>query len=398
MRTRQRLAQIHAHPHFPALLRILKRLQGKGFVAVLAGGCVRDSLLGLEPKDLDLATSAPPDAVEGLFERTLAVGKAFGTIVVAEDLVNFEVTTFRKDGPYVDGRHPSHVEFSDMQEDARRRDFTINALFYDPLEEIVIDFVAGRADLERGLIRTVGRAEERFGEDKLRMLRAVRFVAQTGFELDSATLSAIQQLAPQVQGVSMERIFNELRRLLGSPHLVRSLQLLIDAHLGSYVWPELNPASVERVSDLAPMLNWENSFAAAMLTQPVSVAVERLRLWKAPRDSQRRVQLQIEGYSLLQNIKRSARARVLGSEVFAEVLQLARHLPQLEVWIQEYLQVADRTGELPKPWLSGQDLLQQGVSPGEKMGLLLKTLFEEQLEGRVPSKAEALKRVQQLIS
>ncbi len=203
-------------------LQVVERLRAAGFEALWAGGCVRDLLLGREPTDYDVATSATPQQVRELFgrNRTLAVGMSFGVmIVLAPERAGgqVEVATFRTDAQYSDGRHPDAVIFSTAAEDAQRRDFTINGMFYDPLQDSVIDYVGGQADLERGMIRAIGRAEERIGEDKLRMLRGVRFAARFGFELEAGTRKAIARHAAEVACVSGERIWSEIVKTLQTP-------------------------------------------------------------------------------------------------------------------------------------------------------------------------------------
>src|SRR3982750_65258 len=177
---------------------IVHKLRAAGHVAYYAGGCVRDLLRGEVPKDIDIATDARPDVVQKLFPRTYAVGAHFGVIVVLENGLQFEVATFRSDGAYIDGRHPVEVHFASAEEDAARRDFTINGMFFDPEKEEVIDFVDGRADLERGVIRAIGDPAQRFAEDRLRMLRAVRFATVLGFEIDAATWEAIVATAVSI--------------------------------------------------------------------------------------------------------------------------------------------------------------------------------------------------------
>jgi len=396
-----RLTPLHRQVQFQSAVRLIQSLRDEGFETVFAGGCVRDSLLGVVPKDLDIATAAPPTTVETLFPRTLAVGKAFGTIVVIEDGHNFEVTTFRREGGYTDGRHPSQVEFTDLAEDASRRDFTVNALFYDPLEEKIIDCVNGMQDLSDRRLRTVGRAEERFAEDYLRMLRAPRFVAQLGFALDEEASNAIHKLHHHITQVSAERIFMEMRRLLSSQFLIQGLSTLRATQLEVEVWPEARPADFNKLSAFMPFLGWENAFAAITLLAGGTSGEPRLRAWKAPRESMKRVQQQIDGCRTLQNpdAGRAARARIMGGEVYAETLQLARgfHGDQsVKEWIQEYLDITGPTGVLPKPFLNGQDLLASGIPPGEKMGVFLKTLYDEQLAGKLRSKDEALERLKTL--
>src|SRR4051812_6760839 len=198
---------------------VVRRLRGAGHVAYFAGGCVRDLLLGRDPKDYDVATDAPPDRVRGLFRRTQAVGQAFGVILVYEGRSQVEVATFRSDGAYLDGRHPTGVRFTTAEEDAQRRDFTINGLFLDPLKDAplddqVIDYVGGRADLRAGIVRAIGDPERRFGEDFLRLLRAPRFAARLGFTIEPNTAAAIRRHAAQLSRISPERVGEELRTML----------------------------------------------------------------------------------------------------------------------------------------------------------------------------------------
>src|SRR5688572_27782573 len=191
-------------------LAVVRALRDVGHVAYFAGGCVRDLLLGLEPKDYDVATDAPPDRVRKLFKRTQAVGQAFGVILVRIGRSQVEVATFRAEGKYLDGRRPSEVRFTTAEEDAKRRDFTINGLFLDPLTDQVIDYVGGQADLKAKVIRAIGNPDERFEEDHLRLLRAVRFAARFGFEIEPATDAAIPRHAGHLVRISPERVAEEL--------------------------------------------------------------------------------------------------------------------------------------------------------------------------------------------
>lgn len=200
---------------------------------------MRDLLLGRPPKDLDIVTAAPPEATAALFERTVPIGAEFGVVAVVLDGHPYQVATFRREGPYLDGRHPSFVEYTDVRADVLRRDFTVNALLYDPLTDAVIDHVGGRADLERRLIRTVGDPTERFLEDRLRMLRAVRFAAELEFAIDPATLEAIGALAPRITDVSAERLRDELLRLLVAPGRATGVRLLESTGLLKAVLPEV---------------------------------------------------------------------------------------------------------------------------------------------------------------
>jgi poly(A) polymerase len=220
---------------------VVRRLREAGHVAYYAGGCVRDMLRGVEPTDYDIATSARPEEVQRLFPRTVAVGAHFGVICVLDRGRQFEVATFRSDGAYIDGRHPAAVTFSSPREDAERRDFTVNGMFYDPLATEVIDFVGGRADLDRRLLRAIGDAPSRFREDRLRMLRAIRFATVLGFEIDPPTWQAIEKQAPEIHDVSAERIRDELVRIFLHPNRVRGLDLLDQSGLLAQTIPEMLP-------------------------------------------------------------------------------------------------------------------------------------------------------------
>jgi poly(A) polymerase len=228
-------------------VEVVRTLRNAGHEALWAGGCVRDELLGLTPKDYDVATSARPERVQELFRRTIAVGASFGVIEVLGPRVNgvnlrIQAATFRSDGAYIDGRRPEEVVFSTAEEDARRRDFTINGMFYDPLEDRLIDFVGGRADLDAQVVRAIGDPLERFREDRLRMLRAVRLAARFDFAIDPATFAAVGRKAPQLgEGVSAERIADELRKTLVDRHRSRGMRLFMDSGLAAAVMPELIP-------------------------------------------------------------------------------------------------------------------------------------------------------------
>jgi len=196
---------------------IIRRLQQAGFAAFWVGGCVRDFLLGREPEDFDIATNALPEQIEKIFPRTIPVGRKFGVMIVLEDGHQFQVATFRAESDYRDGRRPEQVSFGDARADALRRDFTINGLFYDPIASKSHDWVGGETDLRAGIVRTIGAPEERFAEDHLRMLRAVRFAARLGFEIEPKTFSAIQAHTPKIKIISAERIRDELNKLFAPP-------------------------------------------------------------------------------------------------------------------------------------------------------------------------------------
>ena len=223
-------------------IEVVQQLQQAGYQALWAGGCVRDQLLGLTPKDYDVATAATPDQVRDVFghKRTLAIGASFGVITVLgpRSADPIEVATFRRDGGYSDGRRPDAVEYTDAKEDALRRDFTINGMFYDPAADQVIDFVGGQEDLAAKRIRAIGVADQRIEEDKLRMLRGVRFAAKHRFEIEDCTLQAIQRRATEISVVSKERIGAEMQRMLADPNRATAVKLLRETKLLAEVIPE----------------------------------------------------------------------------------------------------------------------------------------------------------------
>ncbi|HTN74368.1 MAG TPA: CCA tRNA nucleotidyltransferase, partial [Pirellulaceae bacterium] len=221
---------------------VVAQLRDAGFEALWAGGCVRDQLLGHTPKDYDVATSARPEQIRNLFghRRTLAIGASFGVITVIGTKASgqLDVATFRRDAGYSDGRRPDSVTFSSAEEDAQRRDFTINGLFFDPLTDQVIDYVGGQDDLRRGIVRAIRDPYERFREDKLRMLRAVRFTACFNFAIDPPTLAAMRDEAHAITIVSGERIAAEMRRMLVHSQRAKAVELLSEAQLLVEILPE----------------------------------------------------------------------------------------------------------------------------------------------------------------
>src|SRR5437764_11787865 len=222
-----------------AARKVAARLREDSYIAYFAGGCVRDMVRGLAPKDYDIVTDARPEAVQMLFARTFAVGAHFGVIIVLEDNFQFEVATFRSDDAYIDGRHPSAVHFSSPEEDAKRRDFTINGMFYDPVAEKVIDFVGGRADIAAKLVRAIGDPARRFAEDRLRMLRAVRFATVLDYQIDAKTWDALVASAVSINEISAERIRDELVRIFLSPNRGRGWDLLDASGLMRAILPEI---------------------------------------------------------------------------------------------------------------------------------------------------------------
>jgi len=234
-------------------ISIITHLREEGYEAYLAGGCVRDHLLGKPPQDYDIATDARPEAIQKMFPQTIAVGTQFGVTLVIVEGEAFEVATFRYDGPYLDGRRPSHVRFASMKEDILRRDFTINGMVYDPIADQVIDLVGGRQDLSRRLVRAIGDPAERFQEDRLRMVRAVRFAASLGFAIEENTFRAIQQQASTIVQIAWERIGEELTRVLMEGGARRGFELLDTTDLLKVLLPEIEAMKgVEQSPDFHP--------------------------------------------------------------------------------------------------------------------------------------------------
>ena len=313
-------------------LDVVQRLRGAGFEAYWAGGCVRDQLLGRTPKDYDVATNAVPEQVRRLFgrRRTLAIGAAFGVIMVIGPKAagTVEVATFRHDAPYSDGRHPDSVTFGSAAEDALRRDFTINGMFFDPIQECVLDFVDGQKDLVARRLRTIGPARDRFGEDKLRMLRAVRFSAAFAFALDSDARQAITEMAHEIHAVSPERVATEMRHMLCDASRAAGVWLMVETGLAAEVLPEIVPsddAARRRLGDTLQALerlDRECGFPLALATLlhrlvDVPQAAAACRRWRLSNPETERTCWLVENHAVLRGA-RSMRWSLLQPVLIAE--------------------------------------------------------------------------------
>ncbi len=401
---------------------VVFRLQKAGFTAFWAGGCVRDDLLGRTPADYDVATSAHPDEVRDVFSRrrTLAVGAAFGVITVLgpRGAGQVEVATFRTDEAYTDGRHPAGVVFSTPEFDAQRRDFTINGLFLDPATGDVHDYVGGRADLAAGIVRAIGVPAMRFGEDHLRMLRAVRFAAAFGFALDSATRAAIEAMRHLVTSVSAERIAAELRAMVTRPGRRRALALLAETGLAREVLPEVAPAAGEglttpeaaRWSEAAAIIDAldepELGTALAALfadggPTPLRAAANRLRL--ANRDTKLAAWL-LEAMAALGRSELGELATRPWSQVqpwlahddaflLADLLRAradrGRGSKEAAAWVTAQLTRPQEELD-PPPLLTGRDLMAAGVPQGRAVGEMIAALRDKQLDGEIVDRAAAV--------
>jgi len=398
---------------------LVRRLRAEGFQAYWAGGCVRDQLMGRTPKDYDVATDARPEQVRGLLgpRRTIAIGAAFGVIAVLgpKGAGQIEVATFRCDSPYSDGRHPDGVTFSTPAEDAARRDFTINGLFYDPIEQTVLDFVGGQNDLARRVLRAIGDPQARFAEDKLRLLRAVRFAATLEFAIEDRTREALGRMAPEIAVVSAERIAAEMERMLVDRHRVRAVRLLVETGLAAAVLPEIVATDPREPSDLEGSLAVLGELAepefplalAALLRGWVDAEGAALvcRRWRLSNRQTQRTTWLVEHHGAL----REARAMrwsqlqpLLVAEGADDLIALEEAISRAEArdashaaWCRS-LAAQPRATLDPPPLVTGDDLLRHGVPPGPVYRALLGRLRDAQLDGEIHSPAEALELADRL--
>jgi poly(A) polymerase len=448
-------------PHFDAALQVIQRLQATGCDAYLAGGCVRDLLLGRSPSDYDVATSATPDVVLGLFDRTFAVGAHFGVVLVAHDegdsYFTTEVATFRSDGAYSDGRHPDAVRYTtSAEEDVQRRDFTINGLLLDAeraadsladpakLRAAVIDYVGGLADLEAGVIRAIGQPAARFEEDRLRMLRAVRFAARLGFELEPATAAAIRALAPRIASVSRERVRDELTRMLTEGYARRAFELLDETGLLAQVLPEIaRMKGVEQPPQYHPEGDvWVHTLgllaqleAGCSMTLPwgallhdvgkpptfrrapdrirfdghvevgVAMAAEICRRFRFSNDETRQILALVENHMRFADtgrMKSSTLKRFLRLDRFDEHLALHRMdclagSGNLDHWefVRSRRDAMPEEIVRPAPLITGRELIAAGYAPGPLFKQILHAVEDAQLDGAIHTPAEALLLVTQ---
>ena len=419
-------------------ISIVKRLREEGFEAYLAGGSVRDLLLGKEPQDYDIATSARPEEVRRIFAATIPVGAQFGVVLVLIDEQPFEVASFRHDGAYLDGRHPSEVRYGSLEEDVRRRDFTINGMIYDPIDERVIDLVGGKRDLDRRSVRAIGNPQERFSEDRLRMIRAVRFAASMQFEIEPLTFAAIQQMAATVTQISWERVGDELTRILTEGGARRGFELLDRAGLLTEILPEVTamkdtPQSPDYHPEgdvfthtlllLSHLASPSETLAYGCLlhdiAKPVCIRQEAQRITFYGHTER--------GAEMAREIlKRLKRSRAMWERVAYLVRNHLRHVqaPQMrlstlkrflrEDGIDELLELARidalssngdlryyefckaRLAELkdeeirPAPLIRGTDLIALGLKPGPLFAQILRQVEDAQLSAELTSPEQAL--------
>jgi len=442
-----RLEVLRRSEPFAAAVSVVRTLRGHGHVAYFAGGCVRDALMNIAPKDVDIATSAKPDEVQKLFRRTIPVGVQFGVIRVLEGDVEVEVATFRSDGVYLDGRHPSTVVYATPDQDAFRRDFTVNGMFYDPLDECIIDFVNGRDDLNRKLIRAIGRPSERFEEDRLRMLRAIRFASTLQFDIEPATWSAIRVRAREILSVSPERIRDELIKILKDRNRLRGFDLLDQSGLLAVILPEVDATKhCEQPEQFHPEGDvFVHTRLMLSLLAPDAGAAQALTvllhdIGKPPTRSfdsgERRVRFNGHdkvGAAMAELVM--SRLRFPRSDIDAVVEAVRNHMvfkdvrqmrpaklrrfmarPNFQIELElhrvdcagshgdlgNYQFLVDKAEEfaneplIPPPLVRGDDLIAIGLKQGPRIGALLEAVQTAQLDGEIKTREEAIELVKSL--
>lgn len=421
-------------------VQIIEKLTQAGHTALLAGGCVRDMLLGREPKDYDVATSATPEQVIKLFPGAQTVGAHFGVVIVRMNHVHVEVATFRSDGSYSDGRRPDSVTFSTPELDAQRRDFTVNGLFFDPLAEKVIDYVGGEKDLRMGLLRAIGVAKDRFEEDRLRLMRAVRFATVLGFDIEHATWESICGLAEKIKSVSIERIREEFIKTMLSPNRVRGFDLLVNSGLMAQFLPEIlvlqgceQPPQFHPEGDvfvhtrlMLSLLPADASLSLVMsvllhdIAKPATqtrddtgrirfnghdklgaeMTGEIMRRMKFPNDVIEPTVIAVENHMAFMNVQKMRTAtlrRFMARPSFDDELALHRvdclgsngFTDNYDFLLAKKQQFANEP-LLPPRLITGADLIAIGWHAGKPMGRLLTAIQTLQLEGALKTKEEAL--------
>jgi len=398
-----------------AAVKIVRALRNEGFEALFAGGCVRDMLLGRRANDYDVATNAVPRQVMQLFRRTLKVGAKFGVVIVLAGKEQVEVATFRSEGGYIDGRHPGHVKFSTAKEDAKRRDFTINGMFYDPMEREIIDYVGGQCDLEKRLVKTIGRAEERFEEDYLRLLRAVRFSTQLGFEIEGGTYRAIRKRAGQINQISGERIAMELEGIVIDANRAAGVEMLLDCGLAEQIFGGPSPrlasgdagacfagaeaqTAVKVLSKLPKKVSFALGLACLFVGWPIEFGLDKCKRLKLSRNQIKHIRFLLQSRDVLLDSEMSlARLRRLAAEpYFGDLYQFQRAIQKaMGADMSALNKIRRRVQELgdieltPRPLLDGYELMRLGAEPGPALGQLAEEMYAAQLEGQLSTAEQA---------
>ena len=382
------LKVIQSLNHWPNIKDIVHNLDKEGYKAWLVGGCIRDILCGITPKDIDLATDAHPEVIEKIFPKTLSIGKNFGTITICKGNKNYEITSFRSDGDYKDGRHPEDIYFSNPEKDAQRRDFTCNALFFDTLNNQLIDFVDGVKDILKKQIQSVGIAEERFAEDGLRLFRAIRFSAQLDWSLEQKTLQAIKKQKSQITKISVERVREELFKILLAKNHQRGLALLESTKLfQTFLGPTFSPLSIPQVvlyGDINARLalltyHWPSNHTENFLKK-INLSKKAIRYL---------LSLSTITRKNIQDMPLTQLRNLVSNNCFEDICDLLKALDRKKDL--NFLQdIKDMYPKLPDPLISGDDLKQMGFQTGERLGQVIDILREAQLNNEIQTKKDAI--------
>ncbi|GMV98020.1 MAG: poly(A) polymerase [Phycisphaerae bacterium] len=393
--------------------RIVRALKDAGHQALWAGGCVRDMLLGREPSDIDIATSATPEQIMALFKPTRKVGVQFGVVLVRKAGHWFEVATFRRDVNYADGRRPEQVVFTDAREDALRRDFTINGLFYDPITGQVIDYVGGQEDLRAGLVRAIGDPAQRFAEDHLRLLRAARFAARLGFQIEASTAEAVRAHAADLVRISPERIREELEKMLAHPARARAFALMADLNLLMHLWPraEWSDRQIEvcrRVlTELPPSCGFIPALAALLHDRSAEHVQHVTRALRCSNHEIALARWLVQQQARMPDFAAFTPAdarKIRAHPGFDDLLLIHRAVctatgrPRTGLAAAERLRDALTADQAtPPPFITGEDLIDKGLKPGPRFKDILNRLYDAQLNGQLTSRDAALKQLQQYL-
>lgn len=383
-------------------LHVIKRLRKQGFEALLAGGCVRDRLLSRTANDYDVVTDAVPQQVISLFRRTLKVGVQFGVVMVLLDDKQVEVATFRTEGGYSDGRRPDHVEFASARQDAARRDFTVNGMFYDPFKDVIYDFVDGQTDLQAQILRTIGDPDQRFSEDYLRMLRAVRFAVKLDFTIEPATWRSIQAHADKITRISSERIAAELEDILTHPRRCRGAELLMTSGLAGVIFPDIAESAAQTALDVLEGLPCAVDFALAMSAFCVGLktaaALAHCRGLKLSNATLKHIGFLLDHRDALCEVEMplSRLKRLMHEPYFDNLMTLQRAIQKARgkslrplITLKHRAAAIDPAAVHPAPLLDGHELLALGAAPGPQVGTLAKELYTAQLEDRLTTPKQA---------
>lgn len=400
---------------YEAAIGVIELLKSKGHIAYLAGGCVRDLLLGIEPNDFDVATDAKPAEIEGYFRKTASVGAAFGVMLVHDFGETIEVATFRSDGVYSDARRPDSVEFSSPNEDAQRRDFTINALFLDPFapeDKQVIDFVCGMDDVRDRVLRAVGNPEDRLREDHLRALRAARFAAKYDLVIEQRTKTAIREHASELSGVSIERIGEEVRKMLLHPSRVGACRLIDELDLDDAIFGDVQPFDAKVMESLPKAVEYSSALVALAIGRGHQIADDADSICAHYRKALDLSNTDLAGMRSIFTCLRCFDQQWGDLEIAAKKRSASRQYADQALLIysatcsdsaalirSETEQLAKEFGGLcPEPLVSGADLIELGIKPSPVFKDILDAVYDEQLEGRVQTQPQAVEFVKKQVS